>query len=264
MATAADSAVSDLLSAYLQETQNVYTAKAEGVVSQGDLTEAGLYGTASEIATNNAALAGISGQLQEFQARRSVFQTLGSQRADVASAGFREAGSSLSLLRSSTQQGNVAQQLIATQAGLQAGGFQEQSAAANAEGSAATTASQNASALQQAASAAAAVNQSALSSAAAKVRAAELNPIGATNIGGNLVGSALPGFNNLPSLPTIPGMPGSSVNLAVREGTPIGIPNGTSVPFSYPGTPGPAGAGGSFSFPGAPGPAGASASFPVL
>ena len=227
MATAADTAVSDLLSSYLQETENVYTAKAEGVSSTGDLTEAGLYGNAAEIATGNAALAGISGQLQEFQTRRAVMQTLGSQRADVAAAGFRSAGSSLSLLRSSTQQGNVAQQLVAVQSGLQAGGFQEQAAAANAEGAAATTASQNASALQQAATAAAAVNQSAVSSAEAEIKAAEINPIGATNIGGNLVGNALPGFQNLPNLPTIPGMPGSAVNLAVQPGAPIEITNGT-------------------------------------
>jgi len=114
---------------------------AEGIIATGDTAEAGAYDVAQSIATGNAQLATANGTLQQYQQMRGVYQTLGSQKADISAAGFANSGTALSLARSSLQQGLLENQVIGQNAALQAGGYYQQAAASGAEATAATTAS---------------------------------------------------------------------------------------------------------------------------
>lgn len=122
--------------------QDEANSQAQTISSQGSQAEASAYGTAQTIAQQNAQLAGFSGQIQKVQALRSAFQTIGAQKAAVAASGFGNSGSALDLLRSSTQQAYLNNQVIGTNSALQQGGFLQQAAAATAEQTAAKTASQ--------------------------------------------------------------------------------------------------------------------------
>ena len=158
--TANLSAVSGIVSSLLgfqgEAAQNAANATAAGLTAQGDLGEAAAYGSAYQIAQQNAILAGVSGDISELQQQRQVSQTIGAQQAGVAASGFRSAGSAISLLKSSLQQGYIGKQLIETQTGIQQGGFLEAGAASQAEQAAANTAAQSADVLGQAESTAAA------------------------------------------------------------------------------------------------------------
>lgn len=89
----------------------------------GDLAEAKSYKKAADIATQNAAIANESTRIQEAQAGRNIFQTIGKQQAQVAGAGLAGSGSAIDLLRSSQQQGELTRQLIGTQGLIQQQGF---------------------------------------------------------------------------------------------------------------------------------------------
>lgn len=92
----------------------------------GDISEAKAYTQAATYAKQNEAITAASTRLQEAQASRKIFQTLGAQSAQVASAGFAASGSSLDLARSSIQQGSVQKQLIADQGLINENGFAEE------------------------------------------------------------------------------------------------------------------------------------------
>ena len=141
--------VSDILTQQGQAAQYTASAAAQGIYAQGYQAEAGAYGSAQQIAQQNAALAGVAGDVQAAQEARKVVQTVGSQRAQIAAAGFANSGSALDLSRSSMQQGHLADQLIRTQTAINQGGFLEQGAAAQAETAAVSYASQAALTLQQ-------------------------------------------------------------------------------------------------------------------
>lgn len=89
----------------------------------GDLAEASSYKKAAQLATQNAAIAQESTRIQEAQANRNIFQTIGKQQAQVAGAGLAASGSAIDLLRSSQQQGELTRQLIGTQGLIQQQGF---------------------------------------------------------------------------------------------------------------------------------------------
>lgn len=134
-------AVADLLDLQADETEDTGLAKAADLKSQGDLGEATAYGNAADVAENNATLAGIAGEIKEYQTTRDVYKTVGSQRAAIAASGFGDSGTSLALARSSFQQGYLDNQLTRTQTLSKQGGYLEEAAAAKAEAAAATTAS---------------------------------------------------------------------------------------------------------------------------
>lgn len=168
--TEASGAVNDLFSAGLQSTELQNDAQvagiedtaqgaAEGIAAQGDQLEAQSYLTAAGVADNNARLARASGMIQQYQEGRQVRTAVGAQTADINAAGFASAnhtgaGTALFLQRDSVQQGALEGQLLGENAEIQAGGFEQQSAAAHAEANAATTAAQQADVLGQAATSA--------------------------------------------------------------------------------------------------------------
>lgn len=142
--SAVSGVVSSLLGFQADAAQETANATAAGLTATGDLGEGAAYGSAYQIAQQNAVLAGVSGDISELQQQRSVAQSIGTQQADVAASGFRSAGSAISLLKSSLQQGYIGKQLIETQTGITQGGFLEAGAASQAEQAAATTAAQSA------------------------------------------------------------------------------------------------------------------------
>src|SRR5712691_2630277 len=125
--------VSDILG--LQSTAATDKAAAAAATTQaaGYTAEAGAYGNAADIATQNAIIANVAGDIKSYQQQRAVTMTLGEQQAQTAAAGFGASGSSLDILLSSLQQGYLTQQLTATQTSLTAGGYLEEAAASQAE-----------------------------------------------------------------------------------------------------------------------------------
>ena len=145
--TATPTNISFLFDAINSGVTNLAQGQAETTIAQGDTSEASAYGSAADIASANARLAQIAGQVQQAQTQLQINQTIGSQRAAVAANGFAESGSALSLLRSSTQQGLLQQQVIGINSQEQAAGYLEQAAASTAEQAAATGAASSATAL---------------------------------------------------------------------------------------------------------------------
>lgn len=94
----------------------------------GDMAEASAYKDAAKYAAQNAVITAASTRIQESQLARKVFQTVGAQSAQVASAGFASSGSSLDLARNSIAQGSLQKQLVADQGLINENGFKEESA----------------------------------------------------------------------------------------------------------------------------------------
>lgn len=97
--------------------------------SKGSTAEANSFTTAAQLAQQNAALTATSTKIQETQTARSVFQAEGTQMADVASAGFTESGSALDLLRSSANQGALAEALTNIQGAVTENSYAAQAGA---------------------------------------------------------------------------------------------------------------------------------------
>lgn len=98
----------------------------------GQLAAAGGYEKASEIAAINAQISRQSSAIQQTQAQREIYKTLGGQQADIAGAGLAAAGSALDIVRSSAQQGALAKQLIAAQGMITTLGYEQESASYSA------------------------------------------------------------------------------------------------------------------------------------
>jgi hypothetical protein len=179
--------VSNLFSLIGEASQFAATGVSEGDIAAGDAAEAGAYTDAGNIARANARLALVGGDIEQAQEQIKLGTTLGSQRAAVAGGGFAESGTALNLLRSSTQQGHLEQQITGVNATLQSGGFEEQGAASDAEAAAATAAGASATALGT-------------SAAALGASATTYATTTATSMGMTIPGIGLP--NSVPSVPT--------------------------------------------------------------
>lgn len=102
----------------------------------GSLKAAGAYTKASQIALQNAQLSTESTAIQQTQAARKVYQSIGGQEADVAGAGFAASGSALDLLRSSAEQGALQKQLIGVQGIINTNSYEQQATAYQAQAAA--------------------------------------------------------------------------------------------------------------------------------
>lgn len=107
--------------------------------ASGSAAASTAYATAAQIAQANAALTLRSGQIQEEQENIAITKSLGTETSDTAGAGFKNSGSALSLLKSSTQQGALAKQLIQNQTEITAQGYDQQAAAYEGQAKAAST-----------------------------------------------------------------------------------------------------------------------------
>jgi hypothetical protein len=92
----------------------------------GDAAEGDAYGKAASLADENAKIAQESTAIQETQATRQIYKTIGGQEAQVAGAGFSSSGSAQDLLRSSASQGSLQKQLIQQQGAITAIGYEQE------------------------------------------------------------------------------------------------------------------------------------------
>lgn len=191
--------VSDILTQQGQAAQFTAGSTASTDQATGAAAEATAYGEAGAVATQNAALEGVAGQVQQVQTARQVTQTIGQQQAGIAAAGFANSGSAIDLARSSVQQGHLADQIIQTQTKMTQGGFIEQAAAAGGEQAATNFASQAATTLAQQQAAAATT----ASTTSANETAALINYLNTSGTGGTpqaqLALSVLSGNPNMPA-----------------------------------------------------------------
>jgi hypothetical protein len=145
-AVAADTALlagitADIGSNKALAAQNEANARAKATEAEGYQREIEAYATVGAIAEQGFTVEGIAGNIRQLQAGRAVQRTIGKQRAETASAGFADAGSSLDLLRSTLQEGYLTDQLIRSGTSLAQGGYLEQRAAAEADAAGARLAS---------------------------------------------------------------------------------------------------------------------------
>lgn len=187
---ATPASVSALFGLIGQASSDAAQGISQGDIAAGDVNEANAYGNAAAIATANSRLALVGGDIEQAQEQIKLGQTIGSQKATVAANGFSSGGTALSLLRSSTRQGLLQQQITGVNADLQSGGFQEQAAASTAEGDAATAAAASATTLG--------ANYNALSTATKTFAATQAAQMG-LNVPGiaNISGTSIPNTADL-------------------------------------------------------------------
>jgi len=94
--------------------------------ASGSTASATSYSQAATIAEANAQIAKESTALQEVQASRQVYQTIGGQKAAIAGAGLSAGGTSLDLLRSSASQGALTKAILANQGAITENSYAEQ------------------------------------------------------------------------------------------------------------------------------------------
>lgn len=115
-------AVSDLFAS------SADSSKAQGLrlKAQGDAIEGQNYDLASTLALQNEEFAKTSTAIKQAQNDRSIYQTIGGIKADVAGAGFASSGSSLDILRDSASQGALTKAVAGQQGLIQEAGYDEQ------------------------------------------------------------------------------------------------------------------------------------------
>jgi hypothetical protein len=118
------------------------TAAADLLQGQGDVLEGQAYGEASSLAELNAQYTEASTGIQEAQAQRQQYQVIGNEKAEVAGAGLKNAGTAADLLRSSVQQGALNQAITVAQGQITVAGYNEQAQSYTAMQGAANLASQ--------------------------------------------------------------------------------------------------------------------------
>jgi hypothetical protein len=139
---AAEASVYGLEAQQGQADQSVYGLKATadasdaagfGLQATGYGKEIDAYNTAAGISAENAALAVMSGNVTKAQEQRNITQTLGTQRAQIAGAGFSgDSGTALALYRDSVGQGNLQLAMTDLQTNINQGSYLEAAQASKA------------------------------------------------------------------------------------------------------------------------------------
>jgi len=105
---------------------DIFSAQAYELKAQGNILEGEEYGVAQTLALQNEQFAKESTDIKSAQENRSIYQTLGGQRAEVASAGMAESGSALDILRDSAEQGALTTAVIQRQGLMEEANYAEQ------------------------------------------------------------------------------------------------------------------------------------------
>lgn len=79
-------------------------------------------------------------RIQQLQAQREIYRTIGGQRADFGGAGLTLSGGALDVMRDSASQGALTRQLIAAQGAIEALGYEAETEAYLSQAAAAKTA----------------------------------------------------------------------------------------------------------------------------
>jgi hypothetical protein len=119
---------------------DIFSGFADATKIQGLQAEQQQYEMAATEAEQQAHYVGVSTAIQEAQANREMFMSMGRTRAEVAGAGFASSGSALDILRSSASQGALQSAALGQQGLIQQQSLEEQAASyttmANAVGAA--------------------------------------------------------------------------------------------------------------------------------
>lgn len=107
-----------------QSTQ--ITAQGLRTQAAGNIAEATTYNEAAGLASENAAYTAQSTRIQQAQQQRTETQTIGSQRAAEAGAGFSSGGTAFYLMKDSANQGALATGVIGAQGAITQAGYNEQ------------------------------------------------------------------------------------------------------------------------------------------
>lgn len=105
---------------------DLFAASGDKSKAQYDFAEAGNYGLASDLATQNDEFTKTSTAIKEAQQQREATGALGGVQADVAGAGFAESGSALDILRDSASQAALTHAVVGQQGLITEAGYQEQ------------------------------------------------------------------------------------------------------------------------------------------
>lgn len=115
----AGGAVGDLL-------QGQATAKSLRLKAAGSLVEGENYGLAADLARRNEEFTRQSTDVKLTMADRQLYQTIGTQEAQIAGAGFGQSGSALDILRDSASQGALTHALVSQQGLIEEASYQQQ------------------------------------------------------------------------------------------------------------------------------------------
>lgn len=201
-----------------------YDAAAQGSLlnAEGADVEAAAYETAAGISDESQRVEAVAESVREIQQQRAIDQTVGGISASVAANGFQQSGSALDIMRSSMQQGYLAQQISSLQSQQTQRGFMEQAAAARGEMSAAKVRADAARLLAQAqmnAGNSARANQAALTDALTQLLKGDPN---AQKLVDDLLAGDIAGVQG-DALLYDPSNPSSPTNTATGTGSVFGI-----------------------------------------
>lgn len=102
------------------------TAASELLGAKGATASAGSYDEAAAIARQNAAIARQATEIKQQQETRTIFKTLGTQKAQIGGAGFAASGTALDLLADSSMQGAFTKAITAEQGAITENSYAEQ------------------------------------------------------------------------------------------------------------------------------------------
>ena len=131
------STVSNILGFQAQQATDVGNANAAAASRTAALAQATGYTAEAGAYQQASTIAGVAGNITELQTARQVSGTIGAQQSGVAAAGFKNAGSSVDILRSSLQQGYLQNQILETQTAQEQEAYLAQAAPATAAATAA-------------------------------------------------------------------------------------------------------------------------------
>src|SRR4051812_14962119 len=106
--------------------QELFSADAHRTRAAGLRIEGQNYDLAGEFARKNEAFTKTSTEIKQAQLDRSLYQTIGGQRADIAGAGFANSGSALDIMRDSASQGALIKAVGAEQGLITEEGYRVQ------------------------------------------------------------------------------------------------------------------------------------------
>lgn len=106
----------------------------------GEFATAKGYSQAANYAGINAKIAQESANIQQEQATRQIYKTIGGVQSDVAGAGLATSGSAGDILRSSASQGALTKQLVQEQGDINVLGYKAEQASYQSMASAAKAA----------------------------------------------------------------------------------------------------------------------------
>lgn len=130
--------VGDVLNNRAKGIEYTADASAQRTSAAGYDAEISAYDASGLSSEQNAVYAKATGDILDYQTQRDTARTIGKQNAQLAGSGFSaDTGSSVDQVRSSLQEGYLADQLVRTQSLFEQGGYLEQAAASKAQSGAA-------------------------------------------------------------------------------------------------------------------------------